>query len=148
MSSQTLLPLLDLVNPFNLFDDFETVGPSREELLARWRQNFDPVHATKSQSPRELNVDVVLTPEQALAGGSVPMEFPVARVCPRCDGSGSTGFYRCDQCDGHGLEWRTARVDVLFPRPVHDGTVITASLNHLGVQNFYLCVRARVMSTA
>ena len=70
------------------------------------------------------------------------------RVCPRCDGSGSTGFYRCDQCDGHGLEWRTARVDVLFPRPVHDGTVITASLNHLGVQNFYLCVRARVMSTA
>src|SRR5437773_2411162 len=136
MASQTfafqasLSSLLDTLRPF---DDFETVGPDREELLHRWRQNFDPAHAPKSHAtPRELSVDVLLTPDQAAAGGSLPMEFPVARLCQRCDGTGSTGFYRCDQCDGHGMEWRTARVDVLLPRAVRDGTIISTTLDHVG----------------
>jgi len=29
--------LFDLVNPLNLFGDFQTVTPSREELMQRWR---------------------------------------------------------------------------------------------------------------
>jgi DnaJ-class molecular chaperone len=138
-------PLLDTIR---LFEDFQSVVPSREEFLHRWRQNFDAAHSAKSQPPREMKVDVVLTPEQAAGGGALPIEFPVARICPRCDGTGSTGFYRCDQCDGHGLEWRRERIDVLLPRPVRDGMVISASLAEMGVRNFYLRVRVCVAPVA
>ena len=60
------------------------------------------------------------------------------------EGTGSAGHYACDLCDGHGLQWRTARVDVLLPRPLSDGTIIDVPLRHLGVQNFVLRVHARV----
>jgi DnaJ-class molecular chaperone len=137
-----------LFNPLNLFGDFETVTPSREELIQRWRQNFDPAHGAKSQAPRELSLDVMLTAEQATEGGALPMEFPIARLCERCDGTGSTGFYACDQCDGHGMEWRTARLDVLLPSPVRDGTVISTSLDRLGVRNLFLSVHLHVAAEA
>jgi hypothetical protein len=132
------------IEPINLFEDFLTVDPSRAELVQRWRQNFDPAHSAKSQLPRELSVDVLLTGEQAAAGGALPVEFPVAQLCPRCDGTGSTGFYRCDRCDGHGMEWRTARLDVPLPRPVRDGTVMSTSMDQLGVRNLFLSIRIRV----
>ena len=134
-------PLRDSIR---LFEEFETISPSRGELLDRWRQNFDLPHAAKSQTPRQLHVDVTLTPEQASAGGTLPIEIPVAQRCGRCDGSGSTGFFPCDQCDGHGMLWRTARVDVLLPRDVRDGTLLHAAMSHAGVRNFFLSVRVCV----
>jgi len=138
MPSPLFSPLWD---PIRLFEEFESISPSRGELVDRWRQNFDLPHAPKSQTPRELSVDVTLSPEQASSGGAVPIEIPVAQRCGRCDGTGSTGFFPCDQCDGHGMRWRTARVDVLLPRGVRDGTVIQSAMSHAGVRNFFLSVR-------
>src|SRR5439155_6502236 len=140
------LPTARVLEPVHPFGDFHSLTPSREELLERWRQNFDPAHAPKSSPARELKVDLPLTAEQAASGEAVAIELPVAVVCTRCDGTGSTGYYLCDQCDGHGLQWRTARVDVLLPRPTRDGTVISTSLKSVGVRNLYLCVRACVAS--
>ena len=147
MTFQSPARVIPTVQTIDLFGDFENFAPGREELLHRWRQNFDPAHAPKSSGVRELTVDLPLTPEQAAAGEPVAIEIPLAVVCPRCDGTGSTGYYPCDQCDGHGLQWRTARVQVLLPRPTHHGTIIGTSLDRVGVRNFYLSVRACVTST-
>ena len=137
-----------LWDPIRLFEEFETIRPGREQLERRWRENFDLPHAAKSQTPRELSVDITLTPEQASQGGAVPIEIPLGVRCERCDGTGSTGFYACDVCDGHGLHWRTAHVEVLLPHNVADGTVIHASLSHTGVRNFFLSVRVCVAREA
>ena len=130
--------------PIDLFDDFESYRPGRQEMTDRWTENFTGRPSRKSHPVRELNVELALSPEQALRGGSVPIEFPVARLCPRCAGSGVDGYFSCELCDGHGMDWRTARVDVLLSPPVQDGQVTEVSLRHLGVENFYLRVHTRV----
>ena len=128
----------------NLFDSFQTFHPSREELMEVYRRHCTGRGIPKSQPLRELQVDVVLSPEQAQAGGRLPFEIPIARTCEICQGSGRTGFYHCDGCDGGGLLWENVPLDVLLPRPVRDGTVVPISLQHLGVRNLYLKLRVLV----
>lgn len=131
-------------SPFKIFDSFESFHPSRPELLEFYRRNFTERHIPKSQPVRELHVDVVLTPDQAQTGGRLPFEIPIARPCEICQGSGRTGFYPCDGCDGSGLLWNNVRLDVLLPRPTPDGTLVPVSLQHLGVRNLHLNVRVLV----
>jgi len=128
----------------DLFGSHETFRPSLDAMLNRWEQNFTHRHEPKSNPVRELHVELLLSPEQAVQGGSVPIEVPVARVCPRCEGSGVTGFYDCDLCDGHGTEWRAARVNVRLVPPVRDDGVVDVPLRHLGVRNFVLRCHVRV----
>ena len=130
--------------PLRLFDSFQAVRPSRDELLDFYRQNFSTRGIPKSQPVRELTVDVMLSPAQMPEAGSLPFEIPVARTCEICQGSGRTGYFHCDGCNGGGLVWETARLDVLLPHVVRDGTVIPVSLDHLGVHNLYLRLRVRL----
>ena len=133
-----------IFDPLSLFGSHETFRPSLDEMLDRWERNFTHRHEPKSNPIRALNFDLTLAPAQALRGGSVPITVPVAYICPRCHGSGVTGFYDCDLCDGHGIEWRTARIDVLLSPPVRDGSVIEVPLRRLGVRNFVLRVQLHV----
>jgi hypothetical protein len=130
--------------PLRLFDSFQTVRPARDELLDFYRQNFSARGIPKSQPVRELTVDVMLSPARRPEAGRLPFEVPVARTCEICQGSGRTGFFHCDGCDGNGLVWETARLDVLLPAVVRDGTVIPVSLGRLGVGNLYLRLRIRL----
>jgi DnaJ-class molecular chaperone len=130
--------------PIDLFRSFHTFRPGLEELLDRWQQNFTHRHEPKSRTVRDLNVELVLSPAQARAGGSVPLEVPLGHVCATCEGTGVTGYFTCDACEGHGLTWETARVDVLLSPPVRDHAVIEVPLGHLGVRNFVLRIHARV----
>lgn len=135
-------------DPINLLRDFETVHPAREDLMQRWTQNFTHAHEPKSNPPRALRVEVVLTPGQAASGGILPFEVPRATVCRRCHGSGVTGFCTCDLCGGRRLDWEMARVDAILPASAVDGTAIEISLRRAGVVNFYLQVHARVASAS
>src|SRR5947208_624647 len=109
------------VEPIDLFAAFHTYSPSAEEILDRWMRNFNG-QMPKSHPPRELNVEIVISPQEALAAGRVPIDVPVATICPTCEGSGVSGFFTCDDCAGHGMSWQRVRVDVLLRPPVRDGT--------------------------
>ena len=136
-------------HPAGFFEGFEFVRPrNRDELLDRWSRNFTHRHIPKSNAPRELHVDLVLTASQAAGRGSAAIDVPVARVCDRCDGTGVAGLFDCDACDGHGMRWSNVRVDVLLSPPVRDGTVVQVPLRHVGVDNFYLTVHTRVAGAA
>jgi molecular chaperone DnaJ len=131
-------------DPVDLIRSFESHQPTREEIEEQFARNFTGRGVPKSHPVRELMVELTISPDAAKRGGRLPIDVPVARVCQRCDGTGSTGFMPCDDCDGRGLFWDTARVDVLLPPPVRDGTVIPVSLKHLGIDNLYLLVHVRV----
>lgn len=131
-------------DPIDLLRDFQTVRPAREELLDRWAQNFTHAHLPKSNPIRALSVELVLSPEEAARGGVMPIEVPRARVCPRCAGTGRTGTFGCDLCQGHGLEWETTRAEAILAPPVRDGTVIDVPLKQMGVTNFHLRLHARI----
>lgn len=130
--------------PVRLFDSFQTVRPSRDELLDCYRKNFSALGIPKSQPVRELAIDVAVSPGQVADGLS--FQIPVARICGICQGSGRTGFYHCDGCDGGGLVWRTERLDIPLPPPVREGTVVPVSLTHLRVRNLYLRVRVGLIN--
>jgi DnaJ-class molecular chaperone len=129
---------------FELLSGFERYSPSHEEIRETIEQNFTQHHLPKSMTPRELTVEVMMTPEQAERGGSVPIDFPVADVCHACTGTGMSGLYLCDDCGGQGIDWHSRRIDVLIPAHVNDGTNIPVSLKPFGVNNLFLNVLVRV----
>jgi molecular chaperone DnaJ len=131
-------------DPVDLVRSFESHQPSREEIEDQFAQNFTGRGVPKSHPVRELTVELMTSDDAATHGGRLPIDVPVARVCRSCEGSGSTGFAPCDDCDARGLFWDTARVDVLLSPPVRDGMVVPVSLRHLGIENLYLRVLVRV----
>ncbi len=130
--------------PLDLFGSFQHYAPSFDDLFNILLQNFTSRHRPKSQRPRELNVEILLTPAEATAGGHLPMTVPVFTPCPNCQGAGQTGFFVCPECAGHGIFENSAPIDVLIPRQVRDGTTIPVSLRHLGIANLYLNIHIRV----
>jgi molecular chaperone DnaJ len=129
------------MNLFGMFDAFE---PSREEIWQRWRKNFDSRHEGKTKTARELNVEVVISAEEARRPGSLAIEVPIGTLCEDCGGSGVSGYFDCDTCEGHGMLWEMRQLDVLLRPPVRDGMVVAVSLAHLGVNNLNLRVHVRV----
>jgi molecular chaperone DnaJ len=130
-------------DPVDVMRDFETVRPGGEEITRHVLGNFTG-RTAKSNPARELNVEIVLSPEQAASGGQVTMLVPVARVCAVCGGTGRAGFLICDACTGQGTHWEKAKVDVHIPRGAADGTVVETSLRHVGIRNMWLKTHVRV----
>jgi DnaJ-class molecular chaperone len=50
----------------------------------------------------KLQLEVLLTPEQAYRGGQVQLAVPVQVQCPHCKGLGDRGFFPCWHCHGTG----------------------------------------------
>ena len=138
------LPLRHIRSPIELMSSFESYHPSLDALWRQFEHNFEPTHAPKSQPPRPIEMEMVLSPLEASAGGHFSISVPVAHVCERCDGTGSTGFFPCDLCEGRGVDWRAARVVVFITPGMSDGEIIPISLTHLGVKNLFLNVHVRV----
>jgi molecular chaperone DnaJ len=134
-------------HPIDLLAEFGTVKPGTDEVLNHILGNFTG-HTPKSHPTRELNVEVVLSPQQAEQGGRIPMVVPVARVCGTCGGTGRTGFFLCDACKGHGTTWQKATADVTIPRHAQEGMVIETSLHHLGIRNMWLKTHVRITQPA
>ena len=138
------LPLRPTRSPIELMSSFQSYHPSLDALWRQFEQNFLPTHAPKSQPPRPIDMEMVLSPDEAISGGHFSIDVPVAHVCPRCEGTGSTGFFPCDLCEGRGVDWRAARVVVFITPGMSDGEIIPISLTHLGVKNLFLNVHVRV----
>jgi molecular chaperone DnaJ len=133
-----------VTEPVDLMGGFDTYRPNRGEIRETFARNFTGRGMPKSRTMRDLTVEVAISPDQAARGGTLPIDVPVATCCTRCQGTGATGYFHCDACDGHGLTWDVARVDVILPSPIRDNTNIPVSLRHLGVENLYLRVNVRV----
>lgn len=118
--------------------------PSHEEILATFLRNFTGRGIPKSRPVHALNIEFLLTPEQAMRGTSVPLSIPLFEPCPTCEGTGQAGYYGCDVCEGRGMIDRFHRLDVLIPAGCTDGEMIPVSLGHAGVRNIYLNFRVRV----
>jgi molecular chaperone DnaJ len=129
--------------PMDVMRDFDTVRPGEDQITQHVLGNFTGREA-KSRPTKELNVEVVLSPDQAAEGGQIVFLVPVARVCAVCGGTGRAGFFLCDACAGQGTHWEKASVNVNIPRGAADGTVIETSLNHVGIRNMWLKTNVRV----
>jgi DnaJ-class molecular chaperone len=130
--------------PVSLLHDFLSVSQPIDSLLDRIFRNFTHSGIPKSEKPEGLTLEIILSPDEAMTGGSVPITIPVLYPCPECKGSGRIWSYGCPRCQGRGMveEEETATLHIK-PR-IRSGTVYEMPLSGLGIHNFYLRVLVRV----
>ena len=141
-SSRFRRPLVP--EPVSIMRDFLSVSQPIDSLLERIFRNFTQSGLPKAERPEGLTLEIILSPEEALAGGSVPITIPVLYPCPECKGSGRIWSFACSRCMGRGMvqEGETATLTI---RPgIGSGTVYEIPLSGLGIHNFYLRVLVRI----
>jgi DnaJ-class molecular chaperone len=130
--------------PMSLLHGFRTVYPSFEPLFHRFRRNFTGVGVPKAERVESLTLEVVLSPHEALSGGTIPIRVPVFYPCPVCHGSGQYWSFPCTACEEQGMVEEEQVVRMQVPPLIRDGTVIEIPLRGLGIHNFYLRLHLRV----
>lgn len=131
--------------PMSLLHGFQTVYPSFEPLFHRFRRNFTGSGVPKAERVESLTLEVLLSPEEALRGGTISIRVPVFYPCPTCHGSGHHWSFPCTTYDGHGVIEEEEFVRIRIPSLVQDETVVELPLRGLGIHNFYLRLFIRVV---
>lgn len=100
--------------------DFPSVAPA----LDRIRNAF---LADERQAP--LSTSIRLTPQESVAGVTLPMTVPVRRTCRQCGGRGESWAESCADCGGSGTEVLRYPVQVTVPGGVADGTRVRFTIS-------------------
>jgi DnaJ-class molecular chaperone len=125
---------------------FETFLPTYEELFDRFWSNFTSLTRPKAEKIESLNLEVILSPQEALSGGEVRVSVPACIACPSCNGKGGVGPYECWRCEGRGLVIQEIPIQISYPAGISNH-VTEVSLSPYGIHNFYLTVFFRVSET-
>jgi molecular chaperone DnaJ len=130
--------------PMSVLRDFETIRPSFEPLFDRFLRNFTGEGIPKGERLQDLNIEVILSPQEAATGVTVPVGIPVFASCTQCGGSGRDWLFLCLECNGQGMleEEKTIRIDI--PPLVADRTIIEVPIHGLGIHNFYVRLHIRI----
>jgi molecular chaperone DnaJ len=80
-----------------LADEVAIDFPSVASVLDRMRHSFFGPAPTAG-----LSAEIVLTPQEAFWGTSVPLDVPLRCTCPRCGGRGEIWEEWCAACGGGG----------------------------------------------
>lgn len=96
------------------------------------------------QSRQPLDVEVVLSRDEAGRGGILPLPYPVLVQCRSCRGSGHAGLRVCASCHGRGITERKETVPVDIPAGVRDGSIVTVAVYHPENPDAILRIHIRV----
>jgi DnaJ-class molecular chaperone len=132
--------------PRSILHDFMTLRPSLDALRARVLRNFTGVGVPKGERIEGLNVEILLSPDEARRGGVLRLGVPVFVPCTMCAGTGHTGGVACLACMGQGMTEQEKVVAVRLPPQVRHGTLLDRPLRGLGLDNFYLRLHIAVTS--
>jgi molecular chaperone DnaJ len=124
--------------------DFETIRPSFEPLFERFLRNFTGERIPKGEHLESLNVEVILSPEEAAGGVAIPVGVPVFYNCRQCGGSGRDWLFPCIDCNAQGIIEAEETVRVYIPSKVRDRSIIEVPIHGLGIHNFYLRLHVRI----
>ncbi len=130
----------------SLLDDPSEIRPSAGALRDRLARNFTGRGVPKSEHLEPLNLEVLLTPEEAAGGLVLRVGLPVFEICPGCGGSGRDGYATCAACGGEGMAASEQSVPIHIPPLVRPGTITDVLLDGFGVNN--LCLRVHTFVTA
>ena len=128
----------------SLLHDFQTIRPSFEPLFERFLRNFTGERVPKSEQLESLNVEVILSPEEAARGVAVPIGVPVFYTCPQCGGSGRDWLFPCIDCNAQGMIEQEATVRIRIPPMIPDRAIIEMPIHGLDIHNFYLRLHIRI----
>jgi DnaJ-class molecular chaperone len=124
----------------SVLGDAHGVHPSFEALYERILRNFTGRGIPKGERLEALTVNVELDPEDAAAGGVIPIGIPVYERCPFCRGMTTESCFRCLYCDGDGIVEEIEVIAIQLPARVAPRSLFEVSLGSLGINNLFLRV--------
>ena len=122
-----------------------TVFPPFEITLTEVLRSFVRPGAQTAEPMKSVNVQVVLSPDEAARGGIAAISVPVYYPCPVCGGSGQDWLFPCSTCQAQGLLEENETIRVQIPAMVGDYTLIEKPVRGLGLHNLYLRLYVRVL---
>jgi len=102
---------------------------------------FLPGFFTKNrfQSPvKDMVLEAILSPREALEGGIVPITIPVIEPCPQCRPSRVWERFFCPICSGYGKIKSKREFSLTIPPRTKNGTEISIMLDDIGLKNIRL----------
>ena len=122
-----------------LTDEVDIDFPSVSSVLDRMRHSFfggSPVVG--------LNAEVVLSPQEAFWGTTVPLDVPLRRTCTCCGGRGETWQEWCAPCGGGGDVSSTHELRLRVPAGVREGARFRFSVMPPGAPHTLVEVRVSI----
>ena len=130
---------------FPALDNTHIVWPLLNAVRERVHRDF-LLEDFSNQGPAEsIDLRMLLTPEQALTGGTVMIEVPAYYPCPLCRGSRLDEDVSCPACRNKGVIEASETVLAVVPPMVRDHERIEIPLCGLGMHGFYLCLNVDVL---
>jgi rubredoxin len=99
-----------------LADEVVIDFPSVASAIDRIRSAF-----VADERPTPLAAWIELSPDDAVAGATVPLEVPVHLTCRGCGGRGENWAESCARCAGTGFEVLPHQLQVTMPAGVSHG---------------------------
>jgi DnaJ-class molecular chaperone len=130
--------------PLSILRTFETIRPSYDEMVDRFLRNFTGIGIPKSERIEDLNLEVILSPEEAAQGAVVPISVPSFHRCPLCRGSGRDWLFPCSYCLGEAMIEEEQTIGVKIPPLVRDRTILEVPISGLGIYNFHVRLLLRI----
>ena len=124
--------------PVTILGNRDGIRPSFEAMYDRFLRNFTGIGVPKSEQREGLNVELLLTPEEAAHGCILPLRVPVFACCPECGGSGRDWMFPCALCQQQGLIEKEELLRIGIPPMAPAGSILEIPLRGLGIHNFYL----------
>jgi DnaJ-class molecular chaperone len=118
--------------PRLLFGDYGNTG--FEALYERFARNFTGRGIPKVESLDVIDLDLVLSAEEAAQGAVVPITVPVLRRCPICSGFGNDRLFPCFRCGQRGFLEREEAIEIELPPYLRSGTIVDVSLYDFGIR--------------
>jgi molecular chaperone DnaJ len=128
----------------SVLHDFATLRPGFEPLFERFVRNFTGENIPKGERLEALNVELVLSPEEAARGVTVPLGVPALYRCRQCGGSGRDWLFPCLDCHGQGTIEEEETVRIRIPAMIRDRAVFEVPIHGLGIHNFFLRLYIRI----
>jgi molecular chaperone DnaJ len=122
---------------------FRTFAPSFDEIFDWMWDNFSSLGQPKSARIQHLTLEVPLTADQALRGGTARVMVPARAPCPTCRGYGGVGPYECSHCAGEGAISGEVPISISFPPGLTQDHAVVISLDRFGLRNLQLAVLFR-----
>ena len=141
-------PLIPKQDPIDMGEispvrSFQTFSPSFEEIFDWLWRNFSSLSSPKSSRIQNLTLEVQLTRDQALNGGTARVMVPARHVCPTCRGYGEIGPYECSRCAGEGDISGELPISISFPPGLSKDHAVMIPLDRFGIQNLHMTVLFR-----
>lgn len=122
-----------------LADEVAIDFPSVASVLDAMRDSFFGAAAAAS-----LSVEIVVTPQEAFWGATVPLDLSLRGTCPACGGRGEVWTEGCAACAGGGEVDLTHEMRLRVPAGVREGTTFRVPVDPQGAAATLVDVRIRI----